>query len=455
MRWSLFALLAAALTGAACGGDDGPRPPDTPPSGGTIVRGGERLAWDQQAPSAAVVQSYSYVLYVDGARNTLADVRCDATAGPSGYTCSGRLPSLRSGTRVLELAAASGGVEGPRSAPLTVTVNPASTASMGTARSVTPIACLEAPVDDCYDAVALARNLGPVRDFSVAGAIAFFIEGSRRVRVLAAGAVTAEPAFEAADEDTRLVSLALAHDFEASRHVFVGSVQRWPDGREEFQATRYREVSGSLGEGIAVATGLPASGDEVPMAVDAAGLLYVALPGTGDRGSSAALAYNGSILRFSSDGRVPDDQRTPVLARAYAQPTSIVPENAPGRVWLSGRGPAPLAALRVDSRGAAHLVPAAVEPDLAAEGGFRIAFGSSASPSAAATVWLVDAAGQLFRGTRDDVRVRGLRRIDPGLGSIAALTDAGPHGLFLVTRPSAGEQDRGWTIYRLRGRTPR
>jgi hypothetical protein len=102
---------------AACGGK---KPDSAPP--GERISGAERIGWDQQASDATELASFRYAIYVDGARNELADVTC-APAPPT-FACSARLPSLTAGPHTLELASFIsdlGTVESPKSAPLRVT----------------------------------------------------------------------------------------------------------------------------------------------------------------------------------------------------------------------------------------------------------------------------------------------------------------------------------------------
>ena len=101
--------------------------PCGPPSDDTVVvvTGQERLDWMQLAPSLDTLRSYEFALYVDGARQVLADPRCDAPpAGTQQYDCTAPLPALALGRHVLELSTSvvvdSTLLESPRSDPLVI-----------------------------------------------------------------------------------------------------------------------------------------------------------------------------------------------------------------------------------------------------------------------------------------------------------------------------------------------
>src|SRR5215510_3174463 len=102
VRMRILALVFTCLAVCACGGDkDGG---DTGGNGNVPqIRGGERIAWTQQAASLQQLQAMTYRLYVSGAPAALNAVQCANTAGASGYDCSGALPSMSAGLHDLEL----------------------------------------------------------------------------------------------------------------------------------------------------------------------------------------------------------------------------------------------------------------------------------------------------------------------------------------------------------------
>lgn len=117
-------LFAAALSCSciqvACGGSKPTGAPDPVPTAASGVA--SRLAWSQAASSTQQLQALTFRLYVDRALSTLTSVNCDTRTNSGPYECSGQLPNI-SGTRMLEVSAVLNGVEGPRSAPLTVTIS--------------------------------------------------------------------------------------------------------------------------------------------------------------------------------------------------------------------------------------------------------------------------------------------------------------------------------------------
>src|SRR4030095_5544696 len=73
-------LVAALVLPAACGDDSNGNDRSEP----VVLRGGERLAWDQAADSIGELSSLTFRLYVDGTEAPLSAARCDAAARPSG-----------------------------------------------------------------------------------------------------------------------------------------------------------------------------------------------------------------------------------------------------------------------------------------------------------------------------------------------------------------------------------
>src|SRR5262245_12307644 len=119
-------ILASSLM-SACG-DSEPPAPDAGDSGNAVVpiSGRERIGWSQSAADAFQLALFQYVVYVDGARTLLSDVRCGSQATDGRFDCSAGLPPMTPGAHSLELATVvqelSGAVESERSAPLRVVV---------------------------------------------------------------------------------------------------------------------------------------------------------------------------------------------------------------------------------------------------------------------------------------------------------------------------------------------
>ena len=132
----LFILILGCLT-VACGGDDSSSSGGESGGGGqggggqvpgqvVPIRGGERIAWDQAAPSVQAARGYSYRLFIDGALSSITDIRCSDTRTSAGYECSGLLPGMSAGQHSLEVAALAGSAQSASSVPLLVRVGSAS-----------------------------------------------------------------------------------------------------------------------------------------------------------------------------------------------------------------------------------------------------------------------------------------------------------------------------------------
>jgi hypothetical protein len=464
-------LLVACLLSTACGGGGNSpppasptpeRPPSSPEPGtptppGTVIRGGERLGWDQSGASQAEVQAFTYVLYVDGSPRTLADIRCSAAAS-SGYPCSGQLPALVNGGHVLELAAVQNGVEGPRSSPFRVTVSLTTSLVASTlATSQARIVCLDAAVDDCYDAVTIATADGDVTDLTVVpdGRLVF-IEGGSAVRVIGPDGLVGT-ALSVDGGGQRLVSLALSSDFLESRFVYLGFVEE-RRGAAEFTLRRYREIAGVLGQGAALVTGLPVHDPSarVPIAVDAE-RLYVAVPAADESAARlSAFAFNGHVLRFARDGSVPADQQSPILARGYARPSALVYEPQESRLWLAGSsGPwkEPVAVLplanssRSGPLASSFEARAAVPPPAQASSAMlALALRSRGQTQ---ELWLAD--GDAHHGIVVRGAVQRLQAIETGLGAVSGVAVTPQAALILAVRSS--NEARGAEIIRLVARS--
>lgn len=152
------------------------------------------------------------------------------------------------------------------------------------------------------------------------------IEDGRRVRVVADNTILPDPAFTLDDPLLRLDQIVIDPDFATTRIVYVSQTETLRDGRRELRIARYREVQNQLGEPAVVIAGLalPSSGNAV-FTVDARGHIYVALPSTSTSSGRGVDAYQGLVLRFTTDGTVPRGSRanSPILARGYEVPTAL------------------------------------------------------------------------------------------------------------------------------------
>jgi hypothetical protein len=316
------------------------------------VHGNARLTWDQQASSVQELKSLSFRVYVDNAASTLTSVTCSDTPSAAGYVCSGGLPPMNPGIHVLELASVLNGGESERSAQLRVSVSSSvityvssestenGDAALATsARAHTRIACLEDSESECYDVRVVATHLGfsswltAVPDERV-----FFVEGERAVRVIANGALVDEPALTLESEDARIVGLAVDARFLETRAVFVARAERSAGESTVLSVTRYRELLNIFGEGARILTGAPfTDGAFAPLAVDAEGLVYIALPATAS--TFTQHPTSGTVWRVTRDGFVTqwNEFASPIFAAGSSWPTALAIDRDRQQSWLAGR----------------------------------------------------------------------------------------------------------------------
>jgi glucose/sorbosone dehydrogenase len=332
-RLILSVLAAVLATALACDKKEEPEP-------GGSVRPGSRLGWNQSARSVAELRTMTYRLYVDDAPMSLASVQCNETLGTAGYECSGGLPSMSAGRHTLQLASISGGMESPRSQPLSITFGTASlteSVSLSLARdaqSETDAAplCVSASTSPVCNP--LHRVSTTLRGASSLTAIPdgrlLFVEQDSFVRVVVDGTIVPEVSLALDNPSSKIVGLAVDPSFENSRAVFVAWTSVSPRG-VELNITRYRELQHILAEGALIVSGLPfEDGLRAPLVVDADGLLYVAMPSTAQE--------SAKILRFTRDGFVPrsNPALSPAIGDGFARPADLALDVATGRLWVTG-----------------------------------------------------------------------------------------------------------------------
>jgi DNA-binding beta-propeller fold protein YncE len=408
-----------ALGASGCGEDDSSSANSVP------IRGGERLAWNQSVNSPREINAFTFRLYVDGAESTLSGIKCSGASSRS-YDCSGTLPFMAPGPHVLELTAVLDGAESSRSQSLTVLLSATAPVTSVIAPSAsdltTPASLAGAAVcpDDaadgrCYHIEFVAGNLVAATALAPApdGRL-FFVEGSDRVRVIEGDQLLPDPMI-VSQPTSRIVGLVVDSDFSSTRFVFVAWAQTGPGGHDVLNVTRYREVGGTLGEAATIVQGLPFPDEgAAPLAVDAAGLLYVAVPAT--------QSGPGIVARFTRDGATPADnpRASPALGPGYTTPSGLAVDSAAGRVWLAGRDRQWLSALGLTtgSSAATSIRPNLLEaptgrptaPSQEQERGPSLAMGS--------TKWARDGrellatqAGRLFTSALTNGQLSGFREL--------------------------------------------
>ena len=333
MRLALTSLLVACLAAVAgCDGDRDSPPPSPPPStGGDTITGRERVAWTQTG-SDSDVDLFEYAAYVDSTRNVLTGVSCTRASADS-FDCSAPLPSMTAGRHTLAIAAfinaSSGIVEGQRSAALQLTV--AGIVSESRAGTADGSSALRASDGTELRADRLSGDLVEPVDLAVDAQRRIFVAERRgTLRILSDDARAPESdriesLLARRDEGARVLSVALAPDFEKSHHLYALSAVPSAEG-SRLLVTRYRELNGRLGEAAVVVS------QEVRTA-DPGGVLrfgpdeamYIA---TGNESS-------GEILRFLADGRIPQDNPggTPLFSTARRTPTGLAWAAGDAALW--------------------------------------------------------------------------------------------------------------------------
>jgi hypothetical protein len=319
---------------------DGPAPP--PQSPPVTIRGGERLAWSQDADSAQL-RSLTFSLYVDGQASTLSATRCNETGLSSVFECSGQLPTMSVGQHSLELTSVLAGVESGRSPRLLVAVVRAAATtgavSLEQSAPANSTICSDEPGTNCYGVQVIASGLGAVTALSpMPDGRVMFIEAGQHIRIIdrdASGGTIALPA----ESNRQLTGLAIDTQFEKSRSVFVAWTELVRDVLV-VNVTRYRELGNVLGEGATIVTGLPVTSDSpTPLVVDDEGLIYVAVPANRSVSGPRFLGDAGAVMRFDRDGRVPSSNQnaSPIVAAGYPTPLALAIDRSTRTVWLTGR----------------------------------------------------------------------------------------------------------------------
>ena len=213
------AFRSVLLCGIVLSGCGDPEPKEPGSGEAPVVRGGERLAFDQSASSSSELSRYQLVLYVDGSRATFANTRCDSQPVAGRFLCSGVLPALSRGTHSLQVATTLDGQEdSSRSGPLVVTsvsqeaglaLQTAPADTVPTASSDIPL-CWTIPEASCFQVSELFSTNEQIASLAIThdGRV-MLIENGRRIRVLANNAIRSEPAFQGERATDRIVDIAI------------------------------------------------------------------------------------------------------------------------------------------------------------------------------------------------------------------------------------------------------
>lgn len=340
----LCVTLVAVTALVGCGGSDSPPTSSPPPAGsGETITGRERIGWVQRAASEGDLSLFGYALYVDGNRNVLAGVSCATAANAGDFNCSAPLPQLTAGSHSLELVSfitqGESVVESERSAALRVTV-------AGFTAPADPAAAPDGLVLGSdglrLRADALARDLHDPVDVAAAGDGRVFVaERGGRVRVfdpatIGLGADTDDQLrLPGGVEGARLVSLALAPDFEGSGNVFVAYVATERDGAI-LRVARFRERGGRLGQAAVVTSHAVAVDATAVVRFGPDGHLYIGVGAASVPEDAQNLAAaSGKVLRLAADGTTPGDNpwRSPVFSLGHRNPRGLAWSPRTNTLW--------------------------------------------------------------------------------------------------------------------------
>ena len=344
MPASVTALIAFGLAVLMAGCDSNqpappptPDPGPTPPPGAERITGSERLGWNQQAGSGEELATFRYLIYVDSTASDAQDVACLANAGPAGFVCTARMPSMSSGPHALTLSSYidSGGsrLESPRSPAVNVvlvtqTLTSAADAgsqSAGTSGAMILRDGVRLFPEVVVEGLEAPRDLALVDDGSI-----LIAERDGRIRIARGRRLNPAPAVLLTDIDAaRGGLLSVAADGRDGRRV-VFALYTTTQG---FRLARFTLVAGTLGDRAILLDEIPSSGDRASgfVRIGPDHRLYVGLDDggesrrSGDRGS-----FSGKVLRLNMDGTTPADQRS-------GSPIYVIDMTAPrGAAWLAG-----------------------------------------------------------------------------------------------------------------------
>jgi len=414
---------------------------------------GRQLAWTQPASSAEEVRALAFRLYLDGTLSTISAVECPTRAA-AGFECSGTLPGGLNGTHTLELSAVMGAIEGPRSAPLTVTLGMGLAVRSGISATEAPTplradtieACASGAMRDCYELHRVGSALNRVTTLAASpdGSTVFVADSDVVQTISADGRETLFALNARPQHSVSITGIAVDPGFARTRSVFISWLEMSSTGESSLNVTRYRELAGTLGESATILSGVRVPADSsAPLAVDSEGSVYVGVPAARMATSRrASIEESGVVLRLNRDGLIPGTSpvASPILAIGFEAPSGLSVDEE-DRLWLTGSrsGWASSIARLTDSAGRTW----PTLPDLvtlrsavASRDDLKIAFTRSSSSSTRDA--FVVTGGRLFKAIRSqDGRSIDLRELtlDP---RVSVLNVAAGRGSMYVVAEADG-----------------
>ena len=329
----VLGLAVLASLALACGGDHEPDDGD-PSSGGSGTRTGDRLSWDQAAPSWEQLRAYLFRVYVDGEPIGLTQVECARAASNGLFACSAPVPALSAGRHTLSMTAVYLGFESERSAQTSIVI-PGSAGSGNTtlySRAGSTISSSSSRATSSSAATVVLtsphRLSAPV---VLPDGRLLIVEDEARVRVVRERMLIPEPALVRARDTERILAVYPSASFPETGLVYVAWVEESGNGRRTVIVARYRELQDRLAEGAVVLThGLHDQADPFVL-LDGQDRIYVIAPDASDQ--------SGVIFRFTADGRTPWElgQSSTLFATIDYPPHAVAIDRTRSLLWLAGR----------------------------------------------------------------------------------------------------------------------
>lgn len=335
-------LIAGSLL-AACNQSEPPAPDtgDPGPGGGVVpVSGRERIGWNQPAADAVQLGLFQYVVYIDGVRSSLSDVRCGSAVSTGTFECSAALPPMTPGAHSLELATVvqepSGPVESARSGPLRVVVAGGGGANAAPPTRITTSDGLHLTLARLAGDLQLPTDMAFAEDGTV-----FVSERGGLVRRLRPSTATFETALDVSENvsppNGGLLAIALDPKYAETGFLYALSAGAAPDNGLELMLARFRGVRHEFADRAVLFDRIPASTSVARGALRTGrdNTLFVAIDGSDDDRQPGNLgSYNGKVLRLNVDATTPSDQSNPIYSADHPSPVAMDWQPGTGALWV-------------------------------------------------------------------------------------------------------------------------
>jgi glucose/arabinose dehydrogenase len=335
-------VIALMSVGGASSAQD---PGGGPGPGTTTVSGGERLTWDQVAPSETEVRTYRYVAYIDGEPVDLSGVTCSrAAVSDAGFVCSAPLPPLTPGQHDIAVSAYVNQVDRlatyqswPIRVYLRVPANNASISALSGGSRDSSLATSDGV--QLHSTLVTTALDDPTELVTLPDGRVLIAERAGRVRMLRGGSLMRSPALSLTDVSTvgggGLLSLMADREFDRTRAVYALYTTA-----EGLRLSRFIESNDTLSSGAVLLDGLPVSAIEpaATLSIGADGRIYIGLDNGGEAQNDGDLGpYSGKVLRVNKDATTPSDQlsRNPIFTVGLDHPAGMG-WSANGSLWLLG-----------------------------------------------------------------------------------------------------------------------